>query len=80
MTDISWLDEKGISTKDGIGYTGSEERYIAALQRFFKGYEKNRKAGFAGTAARIFDCLERRACLPCRLRRDDGLVHRSPYR
>ncbi len=44
MTDISWLDEKGISTKDGIGYTGSEERYIAALQRFFKGYEKNRKA------------------------------------
>lgn len=44
MTDISWLDEKGISTKDGISYTGSEERYIAALQRFFKGYEKNRKA------------------------------------
>ena len=42
--DISWLDKEGISTKDGIGYTGSEEKYISALQRFFKGYETNRKA------------------------------------
>ena len=41
--DISWLDKEGISTKDGIGYTGSEEKYISALQRFFKGYETNRK-------------------------------------
>ena len=42
--DISWLDKEGISTKDGIGYTGSEEKYISALQRFFKGYEAGRKA------------------------------------
>ena len=37
--DISFLDEKGISTKGGIGYTGNQEKYISALQRYFKGYE-----------------------------------------
>ncbi|MBO4899004.1 MAG: hypothetical protein J5509_01805 [Lachnospiraceae bacterium] len=40
--DLSFLDEKGISTAEGIGYTGGEEKYISALQRFFKGYENNR--------------------------------------
>ncbi len=40
--DLGWLDEKGISASDGIGYTGGEEKYIAALQRFYKGYETNR--------------------------------------
>ncbi len=42
--DFSRLEEKGISTKDGIGYTGSEEKYLAAVQRYYKGYENNRKA------------------------------------
>ena len=42
--DISFLDAKGISTKDGIGFTGNEEKYISALQRYFKGYEANRKS------------------------------------
>ena len=40
--DISFLDEKGISTKDGIGYTGNQEKYISAIQRYFKGYENNK--------------------------------------
>ena len=40
--DLSFLNENGISTEEGIGYTGGEEKYISALQRFFKGYENNR--------------------------------------
>lgn len=42
--DISFLDENGISTKDGIAYTGGEEKYVSAIQRYFKGYEANRKS------------------------------------
>ena len=42
--DISFLDEKGISTKDGIGYTGSQEKYISTIQRYFKGYESNKQS------------------------------------
>lgn len=42
--DISWLNDKGISTSEGIGYTGSEEKYISALQRYFKNYESNVEA------------------------------------
>lgn len=42
--DLKWLDEKGISTANGMGYTGSEGKYLSALQRFFKGYENNRAA------------------------------------
>ena len=42
--DISYLDEKGISTSDGIGYTGGKEKYISAIQRYFKGYAQNAKA------------------------------------
>lgn len=41
--DISWLDEKGISTAEGLGFTGGKEKYISAIQRFYKGYEANRK-------------------------------------
>ena len=40
--DLSFLNENGISTEEGIGYTGGEEKYISALQRFVKGYENNR--------------------------------------
>ncbi|MCR5591316.1 MAG: hypothetical protein K6F73_07245 [Lachnospiraceae bacterium] len=39
--DIAYLDDKGLSTSDGIGYTGGKEKYISALQRYFKGYEQN---------------------------------------
>lgn len=40
--DIKWLKEYGLLTEEGIGYTGSEENYISALQRYLKGYEKYR--------------------------------------
>lgn len=42
--DLSWLDDNGISTKEGIAYTGGNEKYISAIQRYFKGYESNKKA------------------------------------
>lgn len=42
--DIKWLDDKGISTVQGMEYTGGNEKYISALQRYFNGYEKNAKA------------------------------------
>lgn len=41
---LSFLDEKGISTKDGIGYTGSEQTYIATIQRYYKSYEGNKRS------------------------------------
>ncbi|MBO4914018.1 MAG: Hpt domain-containing protein [Oscillospiraceae bacterium] len=45
MSDrFQWLSERGISVEDGFGYTGGEEKYASALQRYFRGYETNRKA------------------------------------
>ncbi|MBQ6441965.1 MAG: hypothetical protein IJJ13_05170 [Lachnospiraceae bacterium] len=40
--DFTWLSRIGINTEDGIAYTGGKEKYLSALQRFYKGYEKNR--------------------------------------
>ena len=40
--DFQWLSELGLDTETGIAYTGSEEKYLSALQRFLAGYEKNR--------------------------------------
>jgi len=40
--DITWLNETGLDTETGITYTGGNEKYISALQRFYKNYEKNR--------------------------------------
>lgn len=40
--DINWLAEAGLDTKSGLSYTGSVEKYISAIQRFFKNYEKNK--------------------------------------
>ena len=40
--DITWLNETGLDTKTGILYTGGQDKYISALQRFYKNYEKNR--------------------------------------
>ena len=42
--DMSFLDQNGISTKEGLGYTGGADKYISALQRYYKGYEANRDA------------------------------------
>ncbi len=40
--EITWLDETGLDTKTGISYTGGQDKYISALWRFYKNYEKNR--------------------------------------
>ncbi len=40
--DITWLNEAGLDTKTGISYTGGQDKYISALWRFYKNYEKNR--------------------------------------
>ena len=40
--DERWLTEIGIDAQTGIGYTGSEDKFVSALQRYYKNYEKNR--------------------------------------
>ncbi|MCR5799854.1 MAG: Hpt domain-containing protein [Lachnospiraceae bacterium] len=49
-TDLTWLGETGLDTETGLSYTGGEDKYISALQRFYKNYEKNR--------ARVIEYLE----------------------
>lgn len=40
--DLVQLIETGLDTVAGIGFTGNEEKYISAVQRFFKNHDKNR--------------------------------------
>ncbi len=40
--DLTWINETGLDTETGISYTGGENKYISALMRFYKNYEKNR--------------------------------------
>lgn len=40
--DLTWIKETGLDTKAGISYTGGEDKYISAIMRFYKNYEKNR--------------------------------------
>ena len=40
--DITWIREVGLDTETGISYTGGEIKYVSALVRFYKNYEKNR--------------------------------------
>ena len=35
------LGQKGINVEEGIGFTGSREKYLAALQRFYRRAEKS---------------------------------------
>ena len=35
------LGKQGINVEEGIGFTGSREKYLAALQRFYRRAEKN---------------------------------------
>lgn len=48
--DITWLNEIGLDTKTGISYTGGQNKYLSALQRFYKNY--------AGNRAKIYEYLE----------------------
>ncbi len=40
--DTAWLEEIGLDTKTGIDYTGSPEKYVSAVCRFYKNFEKNK--------------------------------------
>lgn len=42
--DIEFLKEKGINTDEGISYTGSREKYFAAIRRYCDSYDQNRSA------------------------------------
>ena len=42
--DLSWLYAEGINVEEGIGFTGGKEKYLSALQRYLKSYEKNKTA------------------------------------
>lgn len=39
--DFEWINEIGLDTKAGMGYTGGQDKYISALQRFYKSFDKN---------------------------------------
>ena len=41
-TDLTWLNEAGLDTETGMSYTGGHDKYISAVQRFFRNHEKNR--------------------------------------
>ena len=41
--DLSFLPGLGVDAATGRSYTGGQEKYISALQRFFKAYDKNKK-------------------------------------
>ena len=40
--DITWMKQAGLDTDAGISYTGSVDKYVSAVSRFFKNYEKNK--------------------------------------
>ena len=40
--DITQLEAFGIDTKTGLGFTGGKEKYLSALQRFYKAHDGNR--------------------------------------
>ena len=40
--DTGWLEEAGIDVNTGISYTGGQDKYVSAIQRFYKNYEKNK--------------------------------------
>ena len=40
LNRLTWL---GVDTKTGMEYTGGKERYLSALQRFYKTSENNKK-------------------------------------
>ena len=43
MTDkLEVLKEAGLDVQKGLEYTGGEDLYLSAAQRFFKNYEKNK--------------------------------------
>ena len=41
--DFEFLEKAGIDTGLGMEYTGGQEKYISALSRYYRNYEKNLK-------------------------------------
>ncbi len=41
--DLAKLEEYGLSISAGLAFTGSAEKYKAAIQRYLKGHDANRK-------------------------------------
>ncbi len=40
--DISWLSDIGLDTNMGLSFTNGTDKYIAAIQRYIKSYDKNK--------------------------------------
>lgn len=40
--DIKFLEEANLDINVGIGYTGSKEKYLLAVHRYYENYEKNK--------------------------------------
>ncbi len=40
--DLSVLENSGIDCSTGMAYTGNRDKFVAALQRYYKNYDKNR--------------------------------------
>lgn len=55
--DINTLAGEGIDISTGTGYTGSKEKYISALQRFFKSSAGNKEKISAHMANRDLESL-----------------------
>jgi HPt (histidine-containing phosphotransfer) domain-containing protein len=55
--NLAVLSELGLDTQSGITYTGGPEKYIAAIQRFFKSFEKNRGKVLSFFEAKDYESL-----------------------
>ena len=53
--DLNWLSDVGLDTRTGISYTGNDRKYLSALQRFFRNYEKNRAKVEESFAAKDYE-------------------------
>lgn len=49
--DLTWLSDAGLDIGTGKEYTGGEEKYLAAVRRFYLNYEKNSEKAAAYRAA-----------------------------
>lgn len=49
------MKEVGLDTGTGISYTGNTEKYISAVQRFYKNYKKNRAKAEEYFAAKDYE-------------------------
>ena len=55
--NLAWLDGTGLNTESGISYTGGGDKYLSALQRFYKNHEKNRDKVEKALAAKDLESL-----------------------